>query len=101
MDGIAARAGFPPALDSEANDTHHFMLKGEQPMPRVRPYQGLSSAGLVKELFDAAFEVDAAKYEDVRFEIGGGEDDYLGRGQLSKIKNELFEAAQRVFDRDA
>lgn len=70
-------------------------------MPRPRPYSHLGSSDLVKELFDAAFEVDAAKYEDLRFEIEGGEDGHDGRSKLANIKDSLLEAAQRVFDRDA
>ncbi len=70
-------------------------------VPRPRPYSNLGSAELVKELFDAVFEQDAAKYEDVRYEIEGGEDNYAGRTGLRFIKVPLLEGAQRVFDRDA
>ena len=70
-------------------------------MPRPRPYSNLGSAELVKELFDAAFEQDAQKYEDLRFEIEGDEDGHDGRSKLAKIQAPLLEAAQRVFDRDA
>jgi hypothetical protein len=67
-------------------------------MPRSRPFSNLGSAELVQQLFDAAFVSDAARFEDLLFEIQGGEDDYKGRGGLSFIKAPLIEAAQRVFE---
>ncbi len=67
-------------------------------MPRPRPFSSLGSAELVKELFAAAFASDATKFEDLLFEIEGGEDDYAGRGGLSFIKAPLCEAARQVFD---
>jgi hypothetical protein len=70
-------------------------------MARPRPYSSLGSAELVKELFEAAFEVDAPKFGDLTYEVEGGEDNYTGRAGLRFIKTELLEAAQRVFDRDA
>jgi hypothetical protein len=70
-------------------------------MARARPYRDLEGDKLIKQLFDAAFEVDAAKYEDARFEIEGGEDGWYGRRKLARYKEVLLEAAQRVFDRDA
>ena len=67
-------------------------------MPRPRPFSSLESPELVKELFAAAFASDATKFEDLLFEIEGGEDDYAGRGGLSFIKAPLCEAARQVFD---
>ena len=63
-------------------------------MDRARPYLNLEGHEVIKQLFDAAFEVDAAKFEDARFELES-------RGKLAKYKDVLLEAAQRVFDRDA
>ncbi len=67
-------------------------------MPRPRPFLNLGSADLVKQLFDAAFTSNAARFEDVLFEIEGGEDNYVGRGGLREIKAPLVEAAKRVFE---
>ena len=67
-------------------------------MPRPRPFSSLESPELVKELFAAAFASDATKFEDLLFEIEGGEDDYAGRGGLSFIKAPLCAAAWHVFD---
>ena len=67
-------------------------------MPRPRPFSSLGSAELVKELFAAAFASNATKFEDLLFEIEGGEDDYAGRGGLNFIKAPLCEAARQVFD---
>jgi len=66
-------------------------------MPRPRPFSSLGSAELVKQLFVAAFASNATKFEDLLFEIEGGEDDYVGRGGLSNIKAPLVEAARQVF----
>jgi hypothetical protein len=82
-------------------DAYHPDLKEGQPMPQRRPYSALGSEDLVKELFNAAFEQDAAKYEDLRFEIEEGGKESKGRSKLANIKKAIFEAAQRVFDRDA
>jgi hypothetical protein len=67
-------------------------------MPRPRPFSTLGSSELVKQLFDAAFASNAARFEDLLFELQGGEDDYVGRSGLSFIKAPLVEAAQRVFE---
>jgi len=67
-------------------------------MPRPRPFSNLGNAELVQQLFDAAFVSDAARFEDLIFEVQGGEDDYTGRGKLNFIKSPLIEAAQRVFE---
>lgn len=67
-------------------------------MPRPRPFSNLGSAELVKQLFDAAFASNATRFEDLLFEIAGGEDDYSGRSGLGFIKTPLLEAAKRVFE---
>jgi hypothetical protein len=67
-------------------------------MPRPRPFSNLGSADLVKQLFDAAFASNATRFEDLLFEIEGGEDNYPGRGGLKEIRNPLVEAAKRVFE---
>ena len=67
-------------------------------MPRPRPLISLGSAELVKELFAAAFASDATKFEDLLFEIEGGEDGWVGRKKLHNIKAPLCDAARRVFD---
>jgi|LakMenEpi03Aug12_release.lakeMendotaPanAssembly.Ray.scaffolds.fasta_scaffold3577521_1 hypothetical protein len=66
--------------------------------PRPRPFSNLGSADLVKQLFDAAFASNAARFEDLLFELEGGEDGYTGRGGLSFIKAPLVEAAKRVIE---
>ncbi len=67
-------------------------------MPRPRPFSNLGSSDLVKQLFDAAFASNATRFEDLLFEIEGGEDNYPGRGGLREIKSPLVEAAKRVFE---
>ena len=67
-------------------------------MPRLRPFSRITGAELVEELFAAAFASDATKFEDLLFEIEGGEDDWDGRDKLRNIKAPLCEAARRVFD---
>ena len=67
-------------------------------MPRPRPFSNLGSADLVKQLFDAAFASNATRFEDLLFEIEGGEDNYPGRGGLKEIRSSLLEAAKRVFE---
>lgn len=69
-------------------------------MPRPRPFVNLGSKDLVKQLFDAAFSSNASRFEDLLFEIEGGEDDYAGRGGLAFIKQPLLEAAKKVFELD-
>jgi hypothetical protein len=68
--------------------------------PRPRPFSNLGSADLVKQLFDAAFSANAARFEDLLFELEGGEDGYSGRSGLSFIKAPLAEAAKRAFEKD-
>ena len=67
-------------------------------MPRLRPFSSLGSAELVNQLFVAAFASNATKFEDLLFEVEGGEDDYAGRGGLNFIKAPLCKAARQVFD---
>jgi hypothetical protein len=67
-------------------------------MPRPRPFSNLGSSDLVKQLFDAAFASNATRFEDLLFEIEGGEDGYTGRSGLAFIKPPLIEAAKRVFE---
>ena len=55
---------------------------------------------LVKQLFDAAFASNAALFEDLLFELEGGEDGYSGRSKLSFIKAPLVEAARRAFEKE-
>ena len=69
-------------------------------MPRPRPFSNLGSAELVKSLFDAALASDAVRFEDLLFELQGGEDDYHGRKSLSFIKSVLVDVSQRVFGMD-
>ncbi len=74
-------------------------------MPRPRPFSSLGSAELVKQLFDAAFASNAARFEDVLFEIEGGDTDlsgrlHSGRSNLENIKTPLIDAAKRVFETD-
>jgi len=66
--------------------------------PRPRPFSNLGGAELIQQLFDAAFVSDAERFEDLLFEIEGGEDDYMGRSKLSFIKAPIVEAARRVFE---
>jgi len=54
----------------------------------------------VKQLFDAAFASNAARFEDLLFELEGGEDGYGGRSGLSFIKAPLVEAAKRAFEKE-
>jgi hypothetical protein len=72
-------------------------------MPRPRPFSSLGNPELVKQLFDAAFASNAARFEDVLFEIEGGDTDltgrlHSGRGNLENIRAPLIEAAKRVFE---
>jgi hypothetical protein len=69
-------------------------------MPRRRLYTDLGSSELVEHLFDAAFGTDAQRFEDLIYEIQGGEDGYQGRGNLTLIRAPLVKAAQRVFELD-
>jgi hypothetical protein len=69
-------------------------------MTRPRPFSNLGSAELVKALFDSAIASDAARFEDLLFELQGGEDDYAGRKSLGFIKSVLVDVAQRVFGMD-
>jgi hypothetical protein len=67
-------------------------------MPRPRPFSNLGSSDLVKQLFEAAFASNATRFEDLLYEIEGGEDGYTGRSGLAFIKPALVEAAKRVFE---
>jgi hypothetical protein len=67
-------------------------------MPRRRIYTDLGSAALVEQLFDAAFEKDAKRFEDLLYEVQGGEDGYRGRSNLDLVCVPLVKAAQRVFE---
>lgn len=67
-------------------------------MPKRRPYSSLGSAELVEQLFDAAFGKDANRFEDLLYEVQGGEDGYVGRSNLSNIRLPLVNAAQKVFE---
>jgi hypothetical protein len=69
-------------------------------MPRLRPYTGLGNTDLVEQLFDAAFEKDAKRFEDLLYEVEGGEDGYSGRSNLNLVRAPLAKAARRVFETD-
>ena len=63
------------------------------PLAPSRPYVQLGNADLVEQLFEAAFESDAARFEDLVNEVDE-------RGQLKNIKVQLINAAKRVFELD-
>jgi hypothetical protein len=69
-------------------------------MPRSRPYSQLSNADLVEQLFDAAINSDATRFEDLLYEVEGGENNYFGRSNLNNIRVPLINAAKRVFELD-
>ena len=67
-------------------------------MPRSRPYANLTGPELLKKLFDAAFSAEAKLFEDLLYELDGGDDDYDGRARLKNIRPVLIEVANRVFE---
>jgi hypothetical protein len=67
-------------------------------MLRRRTYTDLGSAALVEQLFDAAFEKDAKRFEDLLYEVEGGGDGYSGRSNLNLVRAPLAKAARRVFE---
>jgi hypothetical protein len=67
-------------------------------MARVRPYQNLDSPQLLKAVFDAAFDSDAKRFEELIYELQGGDIDHAGRSKLKNISSVLVEVAHRVFD---
>lgn len=69
-------------------------------MSRIRPYSQLGNPEIVEQLFDAAFKRDAVRFEDLLYEIEGGEPPYYGRSNLSNIRLPLINAAKRVFESD-
>ena len=69
-------------------------------MPRPRPYASLGTSELVEQLFESAFGKDANRFENLLYEIQGGEDGYMGRGSLNNIRQPLVHAAQKVFEQE-
>jgi len=67
---------------------------------RPRPYLNLGSEALIAKLFEVAFNHDAKNFEDVRFEIVGGEDGWAGRTTV-RYAPQLIQAAERVLEMES
>ena len=67
-------------------------------MARPRPHQNLDNPKLVKAVFDAAFDSDAKRFEELVYELQGGDIDHSGRSKLKNLSSVLVEVAYRVFD---
>ena len=66
-------------------------------MSRSRPYQHLGGPELVRKLFDAALSSEAKVFEDLLYEVEGGDDHWNGR-KMSNLRSVIVECANRVFE---
>ena len=81
-----------------AGISNSFLTRRKISMPRSRPYANLTGPELLKKLFDAAFSSEAKLFEDLLYELDGGDADYDGRSKLKNIRPVLVKVANRVFE---
>lgn len=68
--------------------------------PRPRPFSQLLTADVVKRLFEAAFDSDAKAFEDLEYELIGGDEQWSGRGIQNALREAIIDAARKAFALD-